>query len=297
MAGAGLAGLLLGGFPVWAAHRILYPANFKQLPAYIHGLSIENGQPAEYVEFSARDGKTLTGWFVPAPASVPPPWPAILLIYGYGGHKEQMAGYAQILHDAGFASFMFDMQGSGRRRGQPVTLGYLERWDAVDAARYLTSREDVDSSRIGALGISMGAATALMAAEHDTTIRAIVADSSYANLDDMVQPGLRTFVGSPAVIYAPLIVRIAETMLGMKSSQVQPAISASKLGDRAVFIIHGEDDPLTNPQSAHKIFAACSGPKELWMIPNCGHTLGPVATPEEYRARVAGFLRIHLDIQ
>jgi len=165
MAGAGLAGVLLGGFPVWAAHRILYPANFKQLPSTLAGsLNLENGQAAESVEFSARDGKTLTGWFVPPPASVAPPWPTILLIYGYGGHKEQIAGYAQLLHNAGFASFMFDMQGSGRRRGEAVTLGYLERWDAVDANRYLTTRKDVDATRIGALGISMGAATALMAA-------------------------------------------------------------------------------------------------------------------------------------
>jgi pimeloyl-ACP methyl ester carboxylesterase len=86
-------------------------------------------------------------------------------------------------------------------------------------------------------------------------------------------------------------------MLGMKSSLVQPAVSASRLGERAVFIIHGADDPLTNPKSADSIFAVITGPKELWVIPNCGHTLGPVATPEEYRTRVASFLKVHLNVQ
>ena len=161
----------------------------------------------------------------------------------------------------------------------------------MDAARYLRSRPDVDADKIGALGISMGAATALMAAEDDPTIRAVIADSAYASLTDMVRPGLKAFVGKHATFFAPLIVRYAETMLGMKSTAVQPEVSASRLGDRPVFVIHGADDPLTDPKSADRIFAALSGPKELWVIPNCGHGQGPVVSPIEYRTRIAGFLR------
>jgi dipeptidyl aminopeptidase/acylaminoacyl peptidase len=254
-------------------------------------LTIENGIEAEYVEFEGRDGKRLSGWFVPPPAGVAPPWPTVLLVYGYGGYKEQMVGYAQMLHDAGLATFMFDMQGSGLRRGEPVTLGYKERWDTMDATRYLLTRSDVDADRIGALGVSMGAATALLAAEQEPAIKAIVADSSYATLTDMIQPGLRTFVGTHASIFAPLIVRYAETMLGMKSTEIQPARSAANLGSRPLFVIHGADDPLTDPQSAEKIYAAASGPKELWVIPNCGHSLGPVVSPFEYKARIGTFLR------
>jgi dipeptidyl aminopeptidase/acylaminoacyl peptidase len=288
--------LVLGGFPWWAARRILYPISPQPLP---HGLdqvlSIENGIEAEYVEFEARDGNRLSGWFVPAPDGVEKPWATILLVYGYGGFKEQMVGYAQMLHDAGFATFMFDMQGSGLRRGEPVTLGHKERWDTMDAAQYLRSRSDVDGNKIGALGVSMGAATALMAAEQDNTIKAIVADSSYASLTDMVQPGLRTFVGSHAALFAPLIVWFAETMLGMKSSEVQPVVSASRLGDRPLFVIHGADDPLTDPRSADKIFSAASGPKEMWVIPDCGHSLGPLVSPLEYKERISDFLQRALD--
>jgi fermentation-respiration switch protein FrsA (DUF1100 family) len=112
-----------------------------------------------------------------------------------------------------------------------------------------------------------------------------------------VQPGLRMFVGSHASFFAPLIVRYAETMLGMKSSEIQPARSAARLGERPLFVIHGADDPLTDPKSADKIYSSASGPKELWMIPNCGHSLGPVVSPVEYKARITNFLRHALDIQ
>ncbi len=298
IAGAGLAGILLGGFPVWAAHRILYPVHAQPLPHGLEGsLTLENGVAANYVEFDGRGGERLSGWFVPPPAEVATPWPVVLLVYGYGGYKEQMAGYAQFVHDAGFASFMFDMRGSGLLRDKAVTLGYKERWDMLDAARYLRTRDDVDPNRMGALGVSMGGATALLAAEADPAIRAIVADSAYARLQDMVRPGLRTFIGTPAMLFAPLIVRFAEMMLGIKSNQVQPAVSASKLGNRALFVIHGADDPLTNPESATEIFRAASGPRELWVVPDCGHALGPAVSPDEYKARITNFLVRYLRAQ
>jgi dipeptidyl aminopeptidase/acylaminoacyl peptidase len=289
----GLAGLVFGGFPYWAARRVMYPANSAARPAATpEDLALDlPGVEAERVEFPSRDGGILSGWFVPGPDSAPKPWPCILLVYGYAGYKEQMGYYANIVHKAGFAAFMFDMQGSGLRRGKPVTLGYKEKWDLMDAVSYAHGRPDVDGERLGALGISMGAATTLLAAESDPRIRAIVADSSFATLVDMIQPGLKAFVGSPAALFAPLIVRYAETMMGVKASTISPEDSARKLGDRPVMVIHGNDDPLTNPRSAHRIHAALPGPKELWIVPNCGHARGPEVAYDEYRQRVNDFFR------
>jgi uncharacterized protein len=292
LASLGLGGLVLGGFPLWAARRILYPMTAMPLPLGMdEHLEIDVSVAPERVEFDSRDGKRLSGWFVPAPEGAEPPWPCVLLVYGYGGHKEQMAGYASMLHEGGFATLMFDMHGSGLRRGEPTSLGYRERWDVMDAVLYARTRPDVDPDRIGALGVSMGAATALMAAEEDPHIKSIVADSAYANLTDMVQPGLRTFVGAPAAYFAPLIVRFAETMSGMKSSEVRPVKSAARMGNRPLFVIHGTNDDLTDPASAGKIFAAAQGPKELWMVPDCGHGQGPVVSPEEYKHRINDFFQ------
>jgi dipeptidyl aminopeptidase/acylaminoacyl peptidase len=287
----GLAGLVFGGFPYWAARRVMYPVNPAGMPTALPGqLELDlPGVVAERVTFEARDGGRLSGWFVPGPNAAQKPWPCILLIYGYAGYKEQMAYYAKIVHEAGFASFMFDMQGSGLLRGRPVTLGFKEKWDLMDAVRYVRTRSDVDGERVGALGVSMGAATALLAAEDDPHIKAIVADSSYANVVDMIQPGLKAFVGSPATFFAPLIVRFAESMMGVKASQISPEASARKLGERPVLVIHGGDDSLTDPQSARRIYAALTGPKELWIVPNCTHARAPEVAFDEYRRRVNDF--------
>ena len=289
--GLGLFGLLLGGLPLWAARRVINPLSSE--PAFPDVVALEEalGVMPEKVEFEGRDGKMLSGWFVPAPDGASRPSACVVLVHGYGGHKEQMAGYARTVREGGFSSLVFDTCGSGLRRGEPVTLGFKERWQLMDAVRYVRSRSDVDPERVGVLGVSMGAASALLAAAEDQTIRAIVADSAYADLSEMIKPGLKAFVGSPSLLFAPLIVFYAETMLGLKSKDIRPDLAAAQLGDRPVLVIHGADDGLTNPKSADAIYQAASGPKELWVVPECGHGCAPVVEPEEYKRRVNSFFQ------
>lgn len=295
MLGAGLLGVLLGGLPFLAARALLYPRWAAENEKSMGGkLDLDLEVQPEYVKFTGRDGKAIGGWFVPAPPGTPEPWPCVLLIYGYGGFKEQMAGYARSIYEGGFATFMFDMSGSGLLKGQPVTFGFRERYNALDAANYLRTRPDVDPERLGVLGVSMGAATALLAAEADPGIKAIVSDSSYADLFGMVKPGIGAFVGPRAVMVAPLIVRYAELMVGMRSAAVRPDLAAETLGDRALFVIHGDSDPLTDPNSAQRLYEAASGPKELWIVPDCGHAYAPVVAPDEYKRRVNEFFQKYL---
>jgi uncharacterized protein len=288
--GLGLAGLLFGGVPLWAAHRILHPEAVEP-PAHEldQGLEIAPGVRAEKVEFESVDGYRLGGWFVPGPDPSAAPWPAVLLVHGYGGYKEQMAGYAGVVHAGGFATLMFDMEGSGLRRGRPVSLGFRERWNLMGAARYLRSRPDVDGERIGAFGVSMGAATALLAAADDPTIKAIVSDSGYADIQDMIKPGLKAFLRLPSFPFAPMIVRYAEAIIGAKASDIVPERAAAELGDRPLLVIHGCDDTLVPPDSAQRLYAAASGPKELWMVPNCVHGQAPEIASEEFKTRVNSF--------
>jgi fermentation-respiration switch protein FrsA (DUF1100 family) len=134
----------------------------------------------------------------------------------------------------------------------------------------------------------------LLAAAEDPGIKAVVADSSYADLFGMVRPGISAFISPYALFLAPLIVRCAETMLGMKSGEVRPDEAAARLGDRPLFIIHGDSDRLTDPHSAHRLYEAASGHKELWVVPECSHAYGPILAPDEYKQRVNGFFQRHL---
>jgi dipeptidyl aminopeptidase/acylaminoacyl peptidase len=283
--------MLLGGLPLWAARRVIHPFSTEPAVPDVGALREALRVLPEKVEFKGRDGKMLSGWFVPAPEDAPNPSACIVMVHGYGAYKEQMAAYARTVRDGGFSSLLFDTSGSGLRRGEPVTLGFKERWQLMDAVHFVRSRADVDPERVGVLGVSMGGAAALLAAAEDPAIKSIVVDSAYADLSEMIKPGLRAFVGSPSLLFAPLIVFYAEAMLGLKSKDIRPDLAAAQLGDRPVLVIHGADDGLTDPRSADAIYEAASGPKELWVLPECGHACAPLVEPEEYKRRVNGFFQ------
>src|SRR5260370_10403366 len=87
----------------------------------------------------------------------------------------------------GFAILAFDMRGTGESPPAPLSLGYFEQRDVLGAVDFLRSgpvpypalgRTHI----IGGWGVSMGAATLLMAAAQATAIRALVSDSAYADI-------------------------------------------------------------------------------------------------------------------
>jgi fermentation-respiration switch protein FrsA (DUF1100 family) len=142
----------------------------------------------------------------------------------------------------------------------------------------------------------MGAATALLAAAELPEIKAVVSDSSYADLDSMVQPGLQAFIGPLARAFAPLILWHAERMAGTTTREVVPEKAAAQLGGRPLFIVHGETDDLIPVESAHRILKAASGPAYVWTVPDCTHAQAPAVAAEEYTRRVNEFFQSALDV-
>lgn len=76
-------------------------------------------------------------------------------------------------------------------------MGFLETRDLDEAVGYLAARRDVDPRQIGAMGFSLSAAAFLLADHQKLSrnLRAIVADSPYARLEDVLQRQYALFPG------------------------------------------------------------------------------------------------------
>lgn len=107
---------------------------------------------------------------------------AIAVSGPYGATKEQVSGrYAQTLAEHGFLTIAFDPSYYGESGGTPryLTSPEISTEDFSAAVDYLTSREDVDSERIGILGICGWGGFALNAAANDPRIKATVTSTMY----------------------------------------------------------------------------------------------------------------------
>lgn len=243
------------------------------------------------VAFESADGVVLAGWYgEPAGAAA-----TIILSHGLPGDKRDMAGLAGALMDAGFAVLAFDFRNWGESERTPVTLGHREINDILGAVA-LARQRGGPRRRIGIVGLSMGAAAAILAAARTVAIEAVVADSSYARLDHTVERIARR-VGGP---FAPVVWRRArragERLLGVPLASVAPVDAIAAISPRPVLIIHGQRDRLTDVGDAHALYRACGDPKVLWVIERAGHARTRRAGIEEYDRRVVGFFREHMSL-
>jgi pimeloyl-ACP methyl ester carboxylesterase len=135
----------------------------------------------EAVKFGSN-GVTLAGT-VSKPAQPSGKLPAVVLVSGSGAHDRDslvfgipiMGQIAGAIADAGFLVLRYDKRGVGQSGGRPDTASLADYAEDVRAAvRFLADRKDVDNKRIAVVGHSEGGAVALIAAQNDKRIEAVV---------------------------------------------------------------------------------------------------------------------------
>lgn len=136
----------------------------------------------EKVNFKNRYGINLIGdLYIPKERSEEK-LPAIAISGPFGAVKEQASGlYAQTLAERGFITLAFDPSYTGESGGEPrnVASPDINTEDFSAAVDYLSNRKDVNSDRIGILGICGFGGFGLNAAAMDTRIKATVTSTMY----------------------------------------------------------------------------------------------------------------------
>lgn len=135
----------------------------------------------EKVCFHNRFGIALAGDLY-VPQGTPGPFAALAVCGPFGAVKEQASGlYAQELAERGFLCLAFDPSFTGESGGEPryVASPDINTEDFQAAVDYLSARDDVDSEKIGLVGICGWGGMALNAAAIDTRIKATAAMTMY----------------------------------------------------------------------------------------------------------------------
>ncbi len=145
------------------------------------------------VQFKNRYGITLSGdLYLPKNMDKAGKLPAIAIAGPFGAVKEQASGfYTQTLAQKGFIALAFDPSYTGESGGEPrnVASPDINTEDFSAAVDFLSNHANVDSKKIGIVGICGFGGFALNVAAMDTRIRATVASTMY----DMTRVGARGY--------------------------------------------------------------------------------------------------------
>ena len=275
LSGLAVAVVVLG-LAWWQADAFLHPA--RRLPAETPA---DRGLEYRDVEFPSTDGITLRGWYLPSENGA-----AIIAGHGIGGNR--LLEPAEMLSRHGYGVLTFDWRAHGESDGELCTFGYYEVRDVEGALAWLREQADVDPERIGMLGESMGAVTAIRAAAALPGIKAVVADSAYPDLEEGIGNVWRG-TGLPAFPFVPLQISLGEWRTGLELDTMQPLKDVAAISPRPILILAGGQDPITGPDAGQRYYEAAGEPKELWFEPEMGHVSFWLTLPDEYEQRVVEF--------
>lgn len=248
-------------------------------------------QPFEQVSIAASDGTELVGRYYHVADSAP----LMLFFHGWRGHalRDGCIGF-QICQELQFNLLLVDQRGHGRSGGKCTTMGVKEREDCVAWARWAAQRWPERDMVL--MGVSMGGATVLMAAEQGLpdAVKAIIADCGFTSPREILRACVPVMLpGLPAgPCYA--IGRLGARLFVHFDPNQADARTALAACPVPVLFLHGEADSFVPCEMSRENYAACTAPKRLVTFPGAPHAASYYADPDRYLHEVSSFLNQYL---
>ncbi len=237
--------------------------------------------PIRSVTFPSQSGASLRGWFVPGRRGTG----AILLLHGIHANRLAMLDRARFLHRAGYSVFLFDFQAHGESPGKRVTFGASESLDAHAAVKYL--RRQDQKEKIGAIGVSLGGAAALLGKE-PLPVDALVLESVYPTIEEATTNRLRMRLGPLGSLFTPWLMLQMRAQFGISAPELRPIERIHALSI-PVLVLAGTADQHTTLAESLRLFGAVNSPKEWWGVEGAAHQDLHHFTQQAYEERILEF--------
>lgn len=180
--------------------------------------------------------------------------PVLLVISGMDSTKEEQHTYEQLFLERGIATLSFDGPGQGEAEYDwPVRHTFEEPVGAV--IDWVEKRIDLDGSRVGISGASMGGYYAPRAAAFEKRVKAAIANSgAYSVIDNFDQ--------RPQTLKDAYVLRTHSKTMAEAREKTRP-FNMEGIAARItcpMFIICGKDDHITKWTDAERVAKEVKGP-------------------------------------
>ena len=241
--------------------------------------------PCQEYHIESDDGLTLYGKFYEyAPGAT-----IELMFHGYRGNAERdLCGGVQRCFALGHSAFVVDQRGSGKSQGNVITFGIREHQDCLKWVDFLINTFGSDT-KIILTGISMGAATVLMAAGKPLpkNVVGVLADCGFSSPKEIIKKCAKDQHYPVKLIYP--FIKLSAKIFGHFDLEEYSPLEAMKTCKVPVIFFHGEDDDFVPCYMSQKMYDACSSPKRLVTVPKAGHGLVYLVENEKYFQSVVEF--------
>ena len=218
--------------------------------------------------------------------------PIELMFHGYRGNAERdLSGGVQRCFSLKRSCLVVDQRCSGGSEGHTITFGVREHRDCLSWVEFMCEHFG-PKVRIILTGISMGAATVLMAAGKrlPPNVIGVLADCGYSSQKVIIKKVIRD-MGLPPELCYPFVKLSARLFGGFDLEETTP-LEAMKTCNVPVIFYHGEADAFVPCEMSRQLYAACKTRKKLVTVPGAGHGLSYPMEQERYLKALKEFFSV-----
>jgi len=204
------------------------------------------------------------------------PYPCIVYLHASGCSRVEAVQYIDVIVSSGYSFFCFDFSGSGKSKGNYVSVGWFEQDDLACVIDYLSSIKYV--SNIGLWGRSMGAIATIFYVSKNPQIDCIVLDSPFSNFKTFIQEFVKNKISIPAFLtnsILSIINRTVQKKAGFDLTELVPFEYINKSKIPALFGV-GKEDNFIPSQHTIDLHQAYRGPKELCIFEGNHNSTRPI---------------------
>jgi pimeloyl-ACP methyl ester carboxylesterase len=227
--------------------------------------------PYEDVSFNAQDGIELEGWWVKAAGARG----SVVMVHGLNRSRIEMVKRVPFVHASGWNALLLDLRHHGASGGEATTFGVKEKDDVLAATRFARERSP---GPVVLWGVSLGGASAVIAAAQDAEVKGVICDSSFRSLPDTVRHHLRLFRGFrwwlrivPSWPVTDLAIYWMGRRGGFDPAQSNVEIAAKRLNGRPALFVANSDDRRMPKEIAFDLQRAAGDAATVLIVPGTSH--------------------------
>lgn len=245
----------------------------------------ELGMDYEEIDFNSRGSEfPLKGWLCRSKGGKC----VIIVQGGIRNRANSVTGLLEIakeLTDRGIDVFSFDLRAHGESKGKWNSSNFGQEYEDVLGA-FDCMAERFDTSQIGLLGFSLGAGSAILAAFKEEKIRAVVADSSWAEskgvFKDKIWQQRNWFICLHPIVKGA----------GVKFPNLLEVVKDIKA---EILFVHGGVDKIIPPEESHKLVDRLpKGKQHLQIFPGAFHCQSYRSYSSKYINLITEFFNTYL---
>ena len=212
-----------------------------------------------------------------------------IMFHGYRGTAyRDFCGGAKEVMALGYNAIIVDQRAHGTSEGHSITFGVREVKDALSWFNYIKSKFGEDYEYI-LVGISMGGATVLGAADKMPKNVKIIADCPFSTSKSILFETLKKMNLSPKFFYP--LVNLSSILYGHTSMNKMSAYDSVKNTECKILIIHGDSDNVVPYHNSQELYEAYPDKIQYELFEGADHGASYLVDTERYRKVVKEFLK------